>query len=74
MESGGGAASALADAVQRVRFVAIRGVSDRADANKAQLESDTQGRMRRLAMRNATTFLVAWLPDLVETLPAEERR
>jgi nucleoside phosphorylase len=73
MESSGVAASALADAVRRVRFVAIRGVSDSADANKGQLEADTQGSVRALAMHAATRFLLAWAPALVHALPDEDR-
>ena len=50
-ESGGVFGSLVSS---KIPAIAIRGVCDFADANKASLEEDTRGSARRLAMTNAT--------------------
>lgn len=60
------AAGVVARATRRpipVRSMVVRGISDRADKCKSAVDEQTGGRIRRVAMENATSFLLA----LIET-------
>lgn len=66
MESSGVAvATERTGMVRRVRFLALRGISDGADEGKSRLEEDTKGAARRLALVATLEMLLV----LVDTLP-----
>lgn len=64
--SGVATASAALGTLRRIRFLALRGISDLADEDKAKLEQSTAGGARRLAMRTALEVLLL----LLDSLPA----
>ncbi|MGC4956748.1 hypothetical protein ACLQ2P_26360 [Actinomadura citrea] len=67
METSGVAmASANLGTLRRVRFLALRGISDLANEDKAQLEQATKGGARRLAMRTPLEVLLILLDALPE--------
>ncbi|QOV40264.1 hypothetical protein IM697_18770 [Streptomyces ferrugineus] len=71
MESSGiAAATATSGMLKRVRFVALRGISDAADADKSDLERRTGGSIRRVAVAAAFEMLIV----LLNSLPREAFR
>ncbi|MGI5376268.1 hypothetical protein ACQEV2_18815 [Streptomyces sp. CA-251387] len=71
MESSGiAAATAASGMLKRVRFVALRGISDAADEDKSDLERRTGGSIRRVAVAAAFEMLVV----LLNSLPQEAFR
>jgi len=73
MEAGGAALSCFR---QGVPLLAIRGVSDRADANKNDLEEAPRVAFRRCAIVNVMAFLITLLgsPTFAGTITALPRR
>jgi nucleoside phosphorylase len=68
MESSGiAAATAASGMLKRVRFVALRGISDAADEDKSELERRTGGSIRRVAVAAAFEMLIV----LLNSLPKE---
>ncbi|WP_234532987.1 hypothetical protein [Streptomyces shenzhenensis] len=71
MESSGIAAATTASGMlKRVRFVALRGISDAADEDKSDLERRTGGSIRRVAVATAFEMLIV----LLNSLPREAFR
>jgi len=65
MESSGAAvAAATAQMIDNVRFIAMRGISDRADEDKSALERSTRGGVRRLAVLSSLEFFLVLLASL----------
>ncbi|MEU8660359.1 5'-methylthioadenosine/S-adenosylhomocysteine nucleosidase, partial [Actinoplanes philippinensis] len=65
MESSGVAIAAeLSGMLRRVRFLALRGISDAADEQKNQLEKESKGSVRGGAMENALDLLMILLDGL----------
>ncbi|MEO3855794.1 hypothetical protein [Acrocarpospora sp. B8E8] len=69
METSGIAAAASAlGTLRRVRFLALRGISDLADEDKSRLEQSTKGSARRLAMRTSLEVLLLLLDSLPDAI------
>jgi len=60
MEAGGMARAAV-KRTQPISWLVIRGISDLGDERKAQFDSTGDGGLRKLAMRNATSMMLALL-------------
>ncbi|HYT36449.1 MAG TPA: 5'-methylthioadenosine/S-adenosylhomocysteine nucleosidase [Ktedonobacteraceae bacterium] len=68
MESSGVAVAAeFTGMFRRVRFLALRGISDSADEDKSRLEETTKGVVRHLALFAALEMLIV----LIDTLPLQ---
>lgn len=65
MESSGAAiAAATARMMDKVRFIALRGISDQANEEKTKFEHSTRGEVRRLAVLASIEFFMLLLDSL----------
>ncbi len=65
-----GLALASHDRVKPIPHIIIRGISDYGDEGKSQLEDHSKGLYRRLAMRNATRYLLKLI--ISDTIPVRD--
>lgn len=67
-----GVLTAASDRTLPVRTMVVRGISDLANKDKKKLDDGLRGKLRRLALLNAASFLKAFLTRRVETAEAQE--